>query len=110
MKTKNSKMIDYPKIELTKESALTYIFDFYTALGWNGIDMLDPYEIKISTEQWHEICSKFTQLRGEFEHNLSYTWLNQGPSASNDVPFGKVVIGPKAFTEWEEEKVKSSEG
>ena len=105
-----NKLMDFPKLKITKDTVPTFIYDLYIALGWNGDDTLDPSEIKISNEQWHEVCSAMIQLRDELDYNPSYQWLNCGPAVSPDVPYGKVQVGTKAFNKWIDEKELSSEG
>jgi hypothetical protein len=66
---------------------------FYKALGWDGKKELDPTKVVLNIEDDKKIIGIFMEAGGEGERvQRGMFWLNYGPSASGDVPEGKVHI------------------
>ena len=90
---KKKKVVNFPDLPVTEENSVTFILDFYEALGWQKDIPIEPTGILINKDQWLEICASFTTVEGA---NNRYVWMNLGPSASESIPYGKVEILEKA--------------
>lgn len=89
---------DYPDIGPVMEMGPEgYLAALYERLGWEPGTELDPMKITINETQWLEICQSFN----EYPTNgiPGYLWMNMGPSADPDVPYGVVQIEEGAFKE-----------
>ena len=83
------KIINLPELPVTEEYSVTFILDFYESLGWQKDIPINPTNIIINTDQWLEICNHFKTEDGV---NNKYLWMNVGPSADANIPYGKVKI------------------
>lgn len=94
--------VDFPDIApVAKLGPEEFISEFYQQLGWRPKTELAPTSVLISKDQWLEICDEFNKLSG-YGSVPGYLWMNIGPSASEDVPYGKIKIDPVGFNrDWD---------
>lgn len=88
--------MEFPDVNLTTDGgAADYIASLYRQLGWDGGDELDPTKILINRDQWREVCTRLNA--SEKGLTAGYTWVNYGPSVSDRVRYGEVLIEDGAF-------------
>ena len=96
--------VPFPEMDFaTEQNAAEILISFYQDLGWNLRDTIDPKLIEINDQQWKDICDRFNALPREAgEVPAGFVWMNSGPSASADVPYGQVRIEARAFERLQE--------
>lgn len=96
--------VPFPEMDFaTEQNAAEILISFYQDLGWNLRDTIDPKLIEINDQQWKDICDRFNALSREAgEVPAGFVWMNSGPSASADVPYGQVRIESRAFAHFQD--------
>ena len=93
-KNDKPKTVDFPEMQPVSEIGVgEYITSLYAKLGWNRESSVNPAKVVLNRRHWSEICQEcvaISQLCG-------FTWMDSGPSSSEDVPYGKAVIHEGAF-------------
>lgn len=89
------KKIDFPKMkEITKENVADYMTDLYRTIGWDGKCEVNPTQICINKSRWGEICKAYSETEVS---GAGLVWMNWGPTADEEVPYGKIIINSGAF-------------
>jgi hypothetical protein len=86
------KVVDAPGVSLSEdEMAADALSKFYRALGWNGMDWLDPCKVRTTKAVFsylHEVmCSGCPDPVG-----VGMMMVNIGPSTDDFIPAGKVYL------------------
>jgi len=81
------------KFETTQLKDGEGLVAFFRSIGWDGECDLNPMKIFVCKKDWEEMCNSFGTLGEKF------SFMNYGPSASDDVPSGHAVIHEGAFKE-----------
>jgi hypothetical protein len=86
------KVVDAPKVSLSEdEKAADALLKFYQALGWNGVDWLDPCKVRTTKAVFsnlHEVmCSGCPDAV-----SVGMMLVNIGPSTDDHIPTGKVYL------------------
>ena len=94
------KLVDFPVINVSEDDTEgRFLVEFYKKIGWNGTDYINSTSIQVHPEQWKEFCQVLINVSRNSEINLTYMWLNQGPSSDQreKVPYGKVLLTNDCF-------------
>lgn len=67
---------------------------FYKSLGWDPKSQcLDPTKVIVNHKQAVEMLEGFTKAFNKPNHVAAgLFWMNKGPSYSEDIPYGEVVL------------------
>lgn len=85
-------IVDAPNISLTEsEKAGEALLKFYRALGWNGIDVLDPSKVRTTKAVFNHLYDVMYDKCLD-PVGVGMTLVNSGPGADTDVPPGKVYL------------------
>ena len=91
-----TRQVDFPELmpvaDLGPEE---YLVSLYEQLGWERGAELEPTNVTINERRWLDICGEYNKLPGK--EIGGFFWMNYGPAASKDVPYGKIVIDEGAF-------------
>ena len=89
------RIVDYPQLQPVAElGPREYLISLFQKLGWDGETYVDPRKILLNGQHWRDVCQEYVSLPGL---SLSFIWMSQGPSVSDDLPYGKVEIQEGAF-------------
>ena len=85
-------IFDAPVISLTEdENAGEGLLKFYTALGWNGEDMLDPCKVRTTKAVYTRLFDlMFEKLPDAVTVGLAL--VNRGPRVDASIPINKVYL------------------
>ena len=91
--------------EILKDTPEDILLNFYKQLGWNGEDLLNPMKVLLNKADWENLCDRIMQS-ADIDKRITagFLWMNNGPSASENVPVGKVHLLDK-WTERSEDNV-----
>jgi hypothetical protein len=85
-------VIDAPAISLDEsEQAWEVLLKFYRALGWNGLDDVEPCKVRttraVYLHLYDLICEKCPD-----KETVGMTMVNIGPGVDEDIPPNKVYL------------------
>ena len=85
-------VLDSPKVSLEPgQKGGDLLLNFYRALGWNGMDYLDPRQVRTTKEVY---CNLYDQIYRYCPDSLTVGMLmvNSGPSTEEHIPPNKVYL------------------
>lgn len=89
---KGSDHMKIPKYEFTGDPE--DLLKFYKSLGWDPeSQVIDPTKVVINHRQATEMIDGFMEAFDEPNRvSAGLFWINKGPSYSDEVPYGEVVL------------------
>jgi len=79
--------------EFRGDNPVDVVLNLYKDLGWDGKTSIDPTNIVLSKNDWLRLFDKIRSTVPEEEVvNAGFLLINKGPSVSDIVPEGKVLI------------------
>ena len=88
--------VDFPDLKGVAELGPDgYLVALYESLGWTRGTELDPAGVTVNERRWLEVCDEYNKLPGPGIGGAF--WMNVGPSASADVPYGSIDVAEGAF-------------
>jgi len=85
-------VVDAPEVSLSEnENPIEALVKFYRALGWNGMDTLNPCKVrttKLVFNYLHEVMNRRCPNSGE----AGMIMVNIGPGVDDYIPPGKVYL------------------
>jgi hypothetical protein len=92
MSTQTIIVADAPEVSLSEnENPVEALMKFYRALGWNGMDILNPCKVrttKLVFNYLHEVMDN----RYPDSDGVAMTMVNIGPGVDDCIPPGKVYL------------------
>ena len=87
-------LIDAPEIALAEEENTgEVLLKFYSALGWNREDSLDPCRVITTNDVWNGLYDLMLE-RIPDKLAVGMLMVNNGPSVRENIPPGKVCLMP----------------
>jgi len=85
-------VVDAPEVNLSEdEKAGEVLFKFFRALGWDGIDKLDPNKVR-TTKAVFDYLYDAMYSRCPDPVSVGMTMVNTGPGTDDYIPPGKVYL------------------
>ena len=85
-------VVDAPEVTLSEdEYAGNALLKFYRALGWNGMDYLDPCKVRTTTAVFSNLHKVMCNGRHDAV-NVGMMLVNIGPGTEEYIPPGKVYL------------------
>ncbi|RLG23771.1 hypothetical protein DRN85_08745 [Methanosarcinales archaeon] len=79
--------------EFRGDNPADVVLNLYKDLGWDGETSIDPMGIVMNKNDWFRLFDKIRSTVPEEEvMNVGFLLINKGPSVSDIVPEGKVLI------------------
>jgi hypothetical protein len=93
--TKNAAIVaivDAPQVSFAEgDGAGELLLHFYTALGWNRNDFLDPCKIRTTQKVYNHLLDRMRE-RCPDTLSVGMFMVNNGPGVDNHIPLGKVYL------------------
>ena len=85
-------IVGAPEITLEKsDKAEDALLKFYWALGWNGVDILDPRKVRTTKAVYYELAELIRE-RCSDDVGAAMLIVNKGPSVDDEIPEGTVYL------------------
>jgi hypothetical protein len=85
-------VVEAPLVSLTKdEKAGEALLKFYRALGWNGMDNLDPCKVRTTKAVYNSLYDVMYD-RYPDPVGVGMALVNRGPDVDDSIPHGKVYL------------------
>jgi len=92
MSTQTILVVDAPEVSLSEnESPVEALLKFYRALGWNGIDTLNPCKVR-TTKFVFDCLYEAMYKRCPNREEVGMTMVNIGPGVDDYIQHGKVYL------------------
>lgn len=85
-----TKTINFPEFEIG-ENAVESLLNFYSALGWDREQNLNPRKVVINNKQALELIDKISSEKDD-KSKVNLMYLDYGPSPDQDIPYGKIKL------------------
>ena len=81
-----------PEVILTEtDLAGDALLHFYRALGWNGVDTVDPTKVRTTKEVYHRLYAVMCEKCPNREI-VGMAMVNKGPGVDDHIPAGMVYL------------------
>ena len=85
-------ILDAPEISLTEEEkAGDGLLKFYSALGWNGEDILDPCKVRTTKAVYTQLYDLMFKKCADAV-TVGLALVNRGPGVDANIPINKVYL------------------
>ena len=85
-------IVDAPEIILTEEEDAGHVLiKFYTALGWNGEDELDPCRIRTTEAVFNQLFGLMLEKCPDTV-GIGMVMVNKAPGVGENIPSNKVYL------------------
>ena len=77
--------------KLRGSNALEALLNFYTDLGWNRKETLNPMRVVMNGDDWMEMLEELVKMEPWRDRlNVGFLMINRGPSGNTNIARGKV--------------------
>ena len=84
--------VDAPSVQLDEdETACNLLISFYSALGWNKNDYLNPRKVRTTQAIYNQLLEMMLE-RHQNAEQIGMLMVNNGPGVDEIIPHGKVVL------------------
>lgn len=85
-------VVDAPEVLLSEDDeAGDVLLHFFRALGWNGVDFLDPRKVRTTQKIYNRLCEQMHEKSSDVA-GTCMLMVNKGPGVDGFIPDGKVYL------------------